>query len=329
MTTLRLALSTGEPAGIGPDLAVQLAQKARAEELVVLCEPALLIERARLLRLPLTLREFDATAPARPGAAGEICVLPIELAQACEPGWLNPANASYVMAMLSRAVDGCMDGSFDAMVTAPVQKSIINDAGIAFTGHTEFLAEATGTDQVVMLLACEQMRVALLTTHLPLANVPSAVTTERLERVITTLQRDLVSRFGINDPSIAVLGLNPHAGESGHMGREEIDVIIPCLERLREQGLQLVGPLPADTAFAPRVLEQADAILAMYHDQGLPVLKYAGFGAAVNITLGLPIVRTSVDHGTALDLAGTGKADVSSLEYATHCAAALARGVTP
>ncbi|MEP5766123.1 MAG: 4-hydroxythreonine-4-phosphate dehydrogenase PdxA [Halieaceae bacterium] len=324
MPVLRIAISTGEPAGIGPDLSVQLAQQAHAQELVAIADPALLQSRAAALDLPLQLLPYDKAAAPQASAAGSLRVLPVELSSPCQAGELNPDNASYVIAMLQRACQGCLDGEFQAMATAPVQKSVINDAGISFSGHTEFLAEATASDQVVMLLACEAMRVALLTTHLPLSQVPAAVTPQRLRGVLTVLRQDLQQRFAIAEPRIAVLGLNPHAGESGHMGQEELQTIGPTLQQLRQEGFNLLGPLPADTAFTPAALQRCDAVLAMYHDQGLPVLKYAGFGDAVNITLGLPIIRTSVDHGTALDLAGRGGADPGSLQQAVGLAAAMA-----
>jgi 4-hydroxythreonine-4-phosphate dehydrogenase len=324
MDTLRIALTTGEPAGIGPDLMVQLAQEPQAHELVAIGDPKLFSSRAQLLQLPLKIRPFDDSAAACGSAAGELTVLPLPLGGACEPGQLDTINAPYVLDTLLIAVDGCQSGRFHAMVTAPVQKSVINDAGVNFTGHTEFLAERTGCPTVVMMLACDKMRVALATTHLPLSAVAPAITSARIESVLSILRGDLQSRFGLNDPVIAVLGLNPHAGESGHMGREEIEVINPTLERLRQRDFRLLGPLPADTAFTPRILEQVDAVLAMYHDQGLPVLKYAGFGHAANITLGLPIIRTSVDHGTALELAGKGGADAGSLHYALRVAIEMA-----
>jgi 4-hydroxythreonine-4-phosphate dehydrogenase len=326
MASLRIALTTGEPAGIGPDLTVMLAQQSQAEELVAIGDPALLQERAALLGLPLQLRPHDPSRPPQASAPGEISLLPVPLPAVCRAGQPDPANARYVLDTLDLAVAGCLSGEFQAMVTAPVQKSVINDAGVPFSGHTEYLAQHTGAADVVMLLACESMRVALATTHLPLSQVPAAITPARLETVLGILHRDLQQRFAIPSPRIAVLGLNPHAGESGHLGREEIEVIAPTLERLRQQGLDLLGPLPADTAFAPRVLDSCDAVLAMYHDQGLPVLKYAGFGTAVNITLGLPIIRTSVDHGTALDLVGTGTADTGSLAHAVECAVTMASG---
>jgi 4-hydroxythreonine-4-phosphate dehydrogenase len=312
----RIAITPGEPAGIGPDLVLAVAQGSWQAELVAIADPDLLRSRAALLGLPLDLLPLDpATAP-RLHRPGTIRILPVALAVPCRPGQLDPRNAPYVVATLQQAVDGCLRRDFSAMVTAPVQKSVINDAGIPFSGHTEFLAAATATPRVVMMLATPAMRVALATTHLPLAAVPAAITRELLLETLEILVRDLVDKFGLARPRVAVLGLNPHAGEGGHMGREEIDTIIPALEQLRARGMQLLGPLPADTAFNPKVLEQCDAVFAMYHDQGLPVLKYAGFGNAINITLGLPIVRTSVDHGTALDLAGTGTADAGSLEQA-------------
>ncbi len=324
MPSQRIAISSGEPAGIGPDLLVQLAQQPHTDELVVLADPALLEARARLLDLPLQLRSYDAAAAPQAQPAGSLQVLPVELAKPAEPGRLDVLNAPYVLELLRRGCQGCLDGEFHALVTAPVQKSIINDAGIAFSGHTEFFAEACAVDQVVMLLAAGNLRVALATTHLPLAAVPQAISAEGIEAVLRVLHRDLSVRFAISEPRIAVLGLNPHAGESGHLGREEIEVITPVLERLRGEGMALAGPLPADTAFTPRALDTCDAILAMYHDQGLPALKYAGFGQAVNVTLGLPIIRTSVDHGTALELAGLGGADAGSLREALALASQLA-----
>lgn len=316
MPVPRIAITPGEPAGIGPDIVLAAAQSNWPAELVALADPQLLQQRAAMLGLPIELHTADMSRPAKPHTPGTLKVVPIALGEPCQPGELNTANASYVLETLRQAVDGCINQSFSAMVTAPVQKSIINDAGIPFTGHTEFLAEATHTDRVVMMLATGEMRVALATTHLPLSEVPAAITRELLLETLQILAGDLTARFGLATPRIAVLGLNPHAGEGGHMGREEIDTIIPALEQLRAGGMDLLGPLPADTAFNPKVLEHCDAIFAMYHDQGLPVLKYAGFGNAINITLGLPIIRTSVDHGTALDLAGKGGADSGSLSQA-------------
>jgi 4-hydroxythreonine-4-phosphate dehydrogenase len=314
----RVALTPGEPAGIGPDLCIALAQQPQAAELVVVADPELLQQRAAALHLPLTLREFDPSQAPKAHRTGELLIAATPLNAPCQAGQLNPANASYVLETLRIATDGCQNGLFDAMVTAPVHKGVINQAGIPFSGHTEFLAERTGTDQVVMMLATEGLRVALATTHLPLSAVPAAITGDLLQRVITIVDHDLKHHFGIAKPRIMVLGLNPHAGENGHMGREEIDIIEPAMQALQQQGMTLIGPLPADTAFNPKHLAQCDAVLAMYHDQGLPVLKYKGFGNAVNITLGLPIIRTSVDHGTALDLAATGQADGGSLNAALH-----------
>lgn len=320
MSVPRLALTPGEPAGIGPDLCVQLAQQAQACELVAIASGELLQQRAAQLGLPLQLRPFDATHPAQPSVEGELTILNTELAAVVTPGKLDPANAEYVLQTLRSAAEGCLDDSFDALVTGPVHKGIINDAGIPFTGHTEFLAELSHTPRVVMMLATEGLRVALATTHLPLSEVSRAITHPLLEEVIRILHHDLQQRFAITAPRILVCGLNPHAGEGGHLGREEIEIIEPALQQLRGEGLQLIGPLPADTAFTPHHLQQADAVLAMYHDQGLPVLKYKGFGHAANITLGLPFVRTSVDHGTALELAGSGKAEIGSLQYAIDSA---------
>ena len=323
--TLRIALTPGEPAGIGPDLVIQLAQSAQHHELVAIADPDLLQARARQLGLALRLRPFDPSQPAKATLAGELCVLAVPLTTNAQAQVLNPDNASYVLDTLNQATEGCLNGDFAAMVTAPVHKGVINDAGIPFSGHTEFLAEKTDTDQVVMMLATEGLRVALVTTHLPLNKVAEAITQEQLQTVTQILHHDLKHHFGIQQPHIIVLGLNPHAGEGGHMGREEIDTIIPALDELRQQGMSLEGPLPADTAFNDKYLERCDTVLAMYHDQGLPVLKYKGFGKAVNITLGLPIIRTSVDHGTALDLAGTGQADGGSLQTALDYAIELAQ----
>jgi 4-hydroxythreonine-4-phosphate dehydrogenase len=289
-----------------------MAQQPQPQELVAAADPELLLSTARQLNLPLELHPFDRARP-RASGAGHLSVLAVPLAEAAHPGQLDTANAHYVLQTLELATRGCLDGTFAALVTGPVHKGIINDAGIPFSGHTEFLAEQSGVDQVVMMLACEGLRVALATTHLPLAQVPAAITAASLSRTLEILHADLRTKFGLAAPRILVCGLNPHAGEGGHLGREEIEVISPVLDQMRQKGLHLEGPLPADTLFTPRHLERADAVLAMYHDQGLPVLKYKGFGQAVNITLGLPFVRTSVDHGTALDLAGRGIADLGSL----------------
>lgn len=315
----RIALTAGEPAGIGPELVARLATLDCGADLIVIADPDLLAQRARAIGIDIDVRTVFEDCTASPNA---LCVLPFALRAPAVVGKLDPRNASYVLDTLARAAEGAHSGEFDAIVTAPVHKGVINDAGIPFTGHTEFFAERAGRE-VVMMLVAGDLRVALATTHLPLSAVPAAITRVRLLRNLRILQHDLVKRFCITAPRIAVLGLNPHAGEGGHLGREEIDTIIPVVEQLRSEGMNLIGPLPADTAFVPSHLAHYDAVFAMYHDQGLPVLKYAGFGHAVNITLGLPYVRTSVDHGTALDLAGTGKADSGSLIAATRLAAQL------
>ena len=316
----RIALTAGEPAGIGADLCIQLAQQILpACELVVLADAELLQQRAKQLNLPLTLHHFDPQKPRLILPPSHLTILPIALKVPVEAGVLNHENSEYVLELLDRATHGCLNKTFAAMVTAPVHKGVINEAGFAFTGHTEHIALQTG-GHPVMMLATEGLRVALVTTHLPLSQVSAAITPERLEAVIRILHHDLQTRFHIHQPKILVCGLNPHAGESGYLGREEIDIINPILEKCRAEGMDLEGALPADTLFTNKYLQNADAVLAMYHDQGLPVLKYKGFGNAVNITLGLPIVRTSVDHGTALDLAGTGTADLGSLHYAVKTA---------
>lgn len=322
---LRFALTPGEPAGIGPDLSLMLAQHAQPHPIIAVACRRTLAERAGQLGLTLELIAVDpANWPARPANAGQLYVWDTPVAAAVTPGELTVENAPYVLQTLTRAGQGCLNGDFAGMITAPVHKGVINDAGIPFSGHTEFLADLTQTEQVVMMLATRGLRVALVTTHLPLKDVAAAITVERLTRVTRILHSDLRSKFGIAHPRILVCGLNPHAGEGGHLGHEEIDVIEPTLVRLREEGIDLVGPLPADTLFTPKHLDHCDAVLAMYHDQGLPVLKYKGFGAAVNVTLGLPIIRTSVDHGTALDLAGSGKIDCGSLQVALETAYEMA-----
>ncbi|MCK5893155.1 MAG: 4-hydroxythreonine-4-phosphate dehydrogenase PdxA [Endozoicomonadaceae bacterium] len=314
--TPRIAITAGEPAGIGPDLCILQANQLRDTQLVVIADPTLLQQRTQRLNMDVTITPFDPDAPRDPAKSGEILVMPANLAVDCTAGKLDSRNSAYVLEMLSMAVKGCQNGLFDAMVTAPVHKGIINEAGIPFSGHTELLAELTNTPRVVMMLATDGLRVALATTHLPLAQVPAAITTPLLTEVITILHNDLQQKFGIEEPRILIAGLNPHAGENGYLGREEIDIIEPVLHALRDQGMNLSGPLPADTLFNPSRLEQADAVMAMYHDQGLPVLKYKGFNNSVNVTLGLSIIRTSVDHGTALDLAGTGLAHCGSLNTA-------------
>lgn len=319
----RIALTAGEPAGIGPDLCIQLAQNNLNCQLIVLADPELLKQRAAQLNLPLTVHLFNPENEVTPHLAGELTVLPCLLTNPAIAGELDKQNSAYVLETIRIASEGCLSGLFSAMVTAPVHKGIINDAGITFSGHTEYIADITG-GHPVMMLATEGLRVALATTHLPLVDVSAAITKQSLTTVITLLDTDLKQRFGIKNPNILVCGLNPHAGEGGHLGREEIDVIEPVLAECQQQGIKVQGPFPADTVFTEKYLKDADAVLAMYHDQGLPVLKYKGFGKAVNITLGLPIIRTSVDHGTALDLAGTGNANVNSLIFALQTAIEMA-----
>ena len=323
-----LVITAGEPAGIGPDLCVQLSAAPPGIPFVVIADKNLLQQRALQLGINLQIQDYVAgnntSRQNRPAQHGAMRVIHVPLAAACYSGVLNAANSEYVLTTLRRAVQGCQAGEFCGMVTAPVHKGIINDVGIAFTGHTEFLAEQTGTPSVVMMLVGGGMRVALATIHLPLKDVPAAITATLLENSLRIIQRDLQRRFGIAEPRILVAGLNPHAGEGGYLGREEIEVMIPALDKLRAEGIDVSAPLPADTLFAPHRLAQCDCVLAMYHDQGLPVLKYASFGRGVNVTLGLPIIRTSVDHGTALDLAGTGQADSGSLLEAIKLAAQMA-----
>ncbi|MDB5978813.1 MAG: pdxA [Nevskia sp.] len=338
----RLLLTPGEPAGIGPDLAIVLAQQPLQAALAAVADPALLLARARQLGLPLRIRTLAPGASPQPHQAGELQVLPVDLSAAVTAGQLDPRNAPYVLETLRLAATQVLAGTADALVTAPVHKGVINDAAVPFTGHTEFLAELCGAPTPVMMLVAGGaadggvrrpvagvLRVALATTHLALRDVPAAITRAGLEAVLRVLHHDLRARFALANPRILVCGLNPHAGEGGHLGGEEIEVIGPVLDRLRAEGMHLIGPLPADTLFTPRQLAEGDAVLAMYHDQGLPVLKHAGFGEAVNVTLGLPIIRTSVDHGTALDLAGSGRADAGSLQAAVQLALELARGARP
>lgn len=318
--TLPLVLTSGEPAGIGPDLIIQLAQQPWQTPFVVLADPELLTERAKLLNLPLRLHTVEPEAALAPLPAGSLYVQPVPLAAPVTPGKLDPQNASYVLTQLETAAQGCMNGTYRAVVTGPLHKGVINEAGIPFTGHTEFFQAISHTEEAVMMLATEGLRVALATTHLPLRAVADAITPEKLVRVLNILHHSLKTYFHAAEPHILVAGLNPHAGEGGHLGDEEFRIIEPVLNTLRTQGMHLTGPLPADTLFTPKYLDHADAVLAMYHDQGLPVLKYKGFGRAMNITLGLPFVRTSVDHGTALDLAGTSQADPGSFKYAIQTA---------
>lgn len=316
----RLVLTSGDPAGIGPDLCLLLSQQEISAELVFIADIELLTERAKLLGINIQIVEWDDSVKGKHQIPGTLTVIHEPLNEKVIAGQLNQVNAHYVLKTLDRAIDGCLDETFDAMVTGPVHKGVINEAGITFTGHTEYLAERTGCLLPVMMLATPGLRVALVTTHLPLSEVAYEITRERITQVTKILHQELRDHFRIESPRILVCGLNPHAGEGGHLGREEIETIIPALNDLRDSGISIDGPLPADTAFVPDRLKSADAVLAMYHDQGLPVLKHIGFGEAVNITLGLPITRTSVDHGVALELAGTGKAKVSSLKYAIDVA---------
>ena len=323
-TSKHLVVTAGEPAGIGPELCLMLARSGVAHDIVVIADPDALRARAELTGIDVAIIEIEPTAAGRQrAAAGELLVIAERFPATPVCGCPNPANASTLLDGLRRAVDGCLQDQFAGLVTAPLQKSVINDAGIAFSGHTEFLAELTATRRPVMLLVAGNLRVALATTHLPLREVPNHLTQDSLREVLQILHDGLRTRFGIDDPQIIVCGLNPHAGEGGHLGHEDQDIIAPVIEEYQRRGLALRGPLPADTAFTPAAGHK-DAVLAMYHDQGLPVLKFAGFGSAVNVTLGLPIIRTSVDHGTALDIAGTGKADPGSLIAAVELAATLA-----
>ncbi|WP_413285266.1 4-hydroxythreonine-4-phosphate dehydrogenase PdxA [Vibrio sp. MA40-2] len=324
MSTRRIIVTAGEPAGIGPDLVLALSQSDWQHQIIVCADKTMLAERAIKLGITVKLVDYDPTLPTEPQKAGLLLVEHVSLKQSCVSGELNPSNAHYVLATLQRANDGCMSGEFDAVVTGPVHKGIINRAGVPFSGHTEFFAEKSNTPLVVMMLATEGLRVALVTTHLPLNSISKAVTAERLESIIRILHKDLVTKFAIAAPKIYVCGLNPHAGEDGCLGDEEIKTITPTLQKLaKESSFDLIGPLPADTIFNEKYLAQADTVLGMYHDQVLPVLKYKGFGHSVNITLGLPYIRTSVDHGTALDLAGTGQADTGSFHTALKYAIEL------
>ncbi len=317
--TQRLVITSGEPAGIGPDLVLQLAQHDWPIELVVLGDQTLLAQRAQILNLQVSFKSYQASNAPEPSQKKVMTLEHIPTTAPVQAGQLDVRNANYVIRLLKRAIQGCLTQEFSGMITGPIHKGIINEGGLPFTGHTEFLAQESQSPQVVMMLATPGLRVALVTTHLPLLEVPKTITQPLLTKVLTITHTALTQQFGLSDPHILVAGLNPHAGEDGHMGREEIDVISPVLTRLKEQ-MNLSGPLPADTLFTPKYLEQADAVLAMYHDQGLPVLKHIGFGNAVNITLGLPFIRTSVDHGTALELAGTGQADDRSFRYAIQVA---------
>lgn len=314
----RILITPGEPSGIGPDITIQIAQAHWPAELIVIADPKLLLERAQQIGLPLKIIDCDFSQPRKLHQPGTLTVLPISLNVSSEAGTLTTDNANYVISTLQKAHDLCFEKKADAIVTGPVHKEILNKAGIDFSGHTEFFAHASGANQTVMLFVVDQLKVALITTHLPLAEVSRAITKEKLQSTLTILNDSLKKLFGIASPQIFVCGLNPHAGEGGYLGREEIAVIEPALSELRTQGFHIIGPLPADTIFTPKYLQQADVVVGMYHDQVLPLVKYLGFGHAVNVTLGLPYVRTSVDHGTALDIAGTGKADSGSMKAAIN-----------
>ena len=320
-----IVITAGEPSGIGADIILKLAEQDWPIPLVICADKALLTQRIKQLGLNIKVVDYDRNDLNEKTNTGVLTVAHLPLKTTSVAGQLNKENAQYVLDTLSFANQGCLSGEFSAVVTAPVHKGIINDAGFAFSGHTEFFAEHSNTDLVVMMLATIGLRVALVTTHLALKDIPEAITEVRLTTIINILNKELQNKYGLKTPRIYVCGLNPHAGESGHMGREEIEIIEPTLEKLRLQGVDLIGPLPADTLFQDKYLNDADAVLAMYHDQGLPVLKYKGFGKAVNITLGLPYIRTSVDHGTALDLAGSGKADAGSLLCAVEEAITMAK----
>jgi len=324
----RIAVTAGEPAGIGPDILLKAAMHEQPAQLVALADLGLLRDRAKKLNLPIELKRWSPDTVVVHHKPGTLWVDELKLKVKCKAGSLNTKNAQYVINTLNRAVEEVQKGTFAAMVTAPVQKSVINDAGIKFTGHTEFLQEKANVDKVVMMLASPRLKVALVTTHLPLRDVADTITKETVAQTARILCSDLTSKFGITSPRVLVAGLNPHAGESGHMGHEEIEIIEPVLEALRKEGIDLAGPLPADTLFTEKYLGSADAVLAMYHDQGLPVLKSQGFGESINVTLGLPFIRTSVDHGTALDLAGTGNVDESSLQAAINIATQMVAAQT-
>jgi len=322
MVPKKIAISVGEPAGIGPDILIQTVQKQRKDLLIAYADPDLIAERARLLKLPLKLTDPESKDAYSPGT---LSIVPHKLALPCRPGMLNPENSEYVLKCLNAAMNSCVKNETEALVTAPIQKSVIRDANIKFTGHTEYLANKLGTSNQVMMLASDHLRVALVTTHIPLNKVSNSITKEKLIRTIKILNTDLINKFQISKPKILVCGLNPHAGESGYLGTEETKIITPTLRELSTLGIDVVGPLSADTIFNEVNIKQADAFVAMYHDQGLPVIKSLNFGEITNITLGLPIIRTSVDHGTALDLAGTGKTIYKSFERAVHLASELAR----
>jgi 4-hydroxythreonine-4-phosphate dehydrogenase len=324
MTIPRILITTGDPAGIGPDIAIQAAQQAWPAEIVVIADEELIAQRAQQIKQPITLSRCDVKQPPQAHQPGTLKIIPVMLNMEAQPGVLNPANSWYVIRSLETAVNLCESGDAHAMVTGPVNKLVINKTGVPFTGHTEFLAKRCNIPHTVMMFVTEQVKVALATTHVPISKLSAAITKDSLRATIKILSDELKNRFQLIAPKIFVCGLNPHAGEGGYLGTEEIDTIAPVLDELRAQGLNLIGPLPADTIFTPKYLKQADAILAMYHDQALPIVKYMSFGHAVNITLGLPFIRTSVDHGTAVDIAGKGAADAGSMAAAIELAISLA-----
>lgn len=316
----RLIVSTGEPAGIGPDIMLAAARQSYNADIITVGDPALFHARAKQLDLPIRIQETDLQSSHDFTEKDILRIIPVDLATTSQAGKLDSKNANYVLQVLDVCIDACMQDSVDAMVTGPIQKSVLNTAYPNFSGHTEYLAEKTQAALPVMMLATEGLRVALVTTHVPLVKIPALITRDRVESIIRILHRDLKNQFGLSNPKILIAGLNPHAGEDGHLGSEEQEIIEPIITQLINEGMNLRGPLPADTLFTEKYLSDADAVLAMYHDQGLPVLKYKGFGNAINITLGLPIVRTSVDHGTALDLAGTGRCEAGSMRLAINSA---------
>ena len=325
MALPRIIISAGEPAGIGPDISLLAAQQAFDADIITVGDVDLFQQRAKALKLDITIEEVSLDQPRTITPQNTLKVLPVKLADACHAGQLNKNNANYVLQVLDDCINACQSGKADAMVTGPIQKSILNHVSPNFSGHTEYLADKTQAKLPVMMLATEGLRVALVTTHVPLLEIPALITRQRLADIISILAKDLTHQFGIEKPNILVTGLNPHAGENGHLGKEEQDVIEPVIEQFQSEGMNISGPYPADTLFTPKYLEQADAVLAMYHDQGLPVLKYKGFGNAINVTLGLPITRTSVDHGTALELAGTGQASAQSMILAIQSALDIAK----
>jgi len=323
----RIVITPGEPAGIGPDILLKAIQQNYSAELIAVCDPEILVSRAALLNLPIHLENFEAASVPETHSVGTIKIIPVKLTSPSQPGKLNSDHARYVIQCLEIATDNILNKKANALVTGPVQKSIINDAGISFSGHTEFLAKHCHVDDVIMLFVTNKIKVALVTTHLPLADVPKAITSEKILSIVRLLQAELQKKFAIAHPKILITGLNPHAGENGYLGTEEIKILMPAIKQLQSENINITGPFPADTIFTDPYLKNTDVILAMYHDQALPVVKYLSFGHAVNVTLGLPIIRTSVDHGTALDKAGTKEADAGSLIAAIELAIRLSKNI--